>query len=166
MLHILTRQLLGVKYSKWIVILQEFDLEFERAKSNNSLFFFELICDLPSTKTENVAEDSLPDESLSLISYDDIWCGDMIIYLQTQTFWFDLSSTDRHRIRYQAYQYIIISDTLYRHGIDSIFRRCLTYDEAEKYFNDCHSERMWRSYVWVCHYPKDIKSWLFFFLIV
>jgi hypothetical protein len=28
MQHILTRQLLGGKYSKWIVILQEFDLEF------------------------------------------------------------------------------------------------------------------------------------------
>jgi hypothetical protein len=29
MQNILTRQLLGGKYSKWIVILQEFDLEFE-----------------------------------------------------------------------------------------------------------------------------------------
>jgi hypothetical protein len=32
MQHILTHQLLGGKYSKWIVILQEFDLEFECAK--------------------------------------------------------------------------------------------------------------------------------------
>jgi hypothetical protein len=32
MQHILTRQLLGGNYSKWIVILQEFDLDFERAK--------------------------------------------------------------------------------------------------------------------------------------
>jgi hypothetical protein len=29
MQHILTRQLLGGKYSKWIMILQEFDLVFE-----------------------------------------------------------------------------------------------------------------------------------------
>jgi hypothetical protein len=29
MQHILTRQLLGAEYSKWIVILQEFDLEIE-----------------------------------------------------------------------------------------------------------------------------------------
>jgi hypothetical protein len=33
MQHILTRQLLGGKYSKWIVILYEFDLEFECTKS-------------------------------------------------------------------------------------------------------------------------------------
>jgi hypothetical protein len=135
MQHILTRQLMGGKYSKWIVILQEF----EHAKSKKSLVFAELICDLPSIETENVVEDSLPNESLFLISFDDIWYGDIIIYLQTQTFQPDLSSTYRHRIRYQTRQYNILGDTLYRRGIDSIFRQCLTYDEAKKYLNNCHS---------------------------
>jgi hypothetical protein len=51
MQHILTCQLLGGKCSKWIVILQEFDLEFECAKSKKSLVFAELICDLPCTET-------------------------------------------------------------------------------------------------------------------
>jgi hypothetical protein len=121
MQHILTRQFLGGNYSKWIVILQEFDLEFERTKSKKYLVFSELICDLPSTEIENVAEDSLPDESLFLISYDDAWYGDIIIYLQTQTFYPKLSSTDHCHIRYQARQYIILGDTLYRCGIDTIF---------------------------------------------
>jgi hypothetical protein len=111
----------GGGYSKWIVILQEFDLEFEQAKSKKSLVFSELICDLPSTETETVEEYSFPDESLFLISSDDIWYGDIIIYLQTQTFQPDISSVDHRRIRYQAHQYIILGDTLYRRGIDSIF---------------------------------------------
>ena len=63
MQHILTRELLGGKYSKWIVILQEFDLEFERDKSKKSLVFVELICDFPSADIENVADDSFHDES-------------------------------------------------------------------------------------------------------
>jgi hypothetical protein len=79
MQHILTHQLLGGKYSKWIVILQEFDLEFECAKSKKSLVFAELICDFPYFETENVAVDSLPNESLFLISSDDIWYKDIII---------------------------------------------------------------------------------------
>ena len=108
MQHILTRQLIRIKYSKWIVILHEFDLEFERAKSKKSLVFSKLICNLPCSETKNVAVDSLPDESLFLISSDDLWYGDIIIYLQTQTFWPNLSSTNRHRIRYQARQYIIL----------------------------------------------------------
>jgi hypothetical protein len=94
MQHILTRQLLGGKYSKWILILQEFDLELERTKSKKSLVFAELICDFPHSATENVAIDSLPDESLFLISTDDLWYGDIIIYLQTQTFQPTLSSTE------------------------------------------------------------------------
>ena len=85
-----------------IVILQDFDLEFEHAKSKKSLAFSELICDLPSTETKNVAEDSLPDESLFLINSDDIWYIYIIIYLETQTFQPDLSSTYSHSIRYQA----------------------------------------------------------------
>jgi hypothetical protein len=139
MKHILTRQLLGGKYSKWIVILQEFDLEFDHAKSKRSLVFAELICDFPHSATKNVAVDSLPDESLFLISTDDLWYGDIIIYLQTQTFRPFLSSIERRRIRYQARQYIILGDTLYRRGIDYVFRRCLTFDKAEKDLNDCHS---------------------------
>jgi hypothetical protein len=81
MQHILTRQFLGGKYSKWIVILQEFDLELERAKSKKSLVFSELMCGLPCTEIENVAVDCLPDESLFLISSDGLWYGDIIIYL-------------------------------------------------------------------------------------
>jgi hypothetical protein len=121
------------------VILQEFDLEFERTKSKKYLFFAELICDLPSTKKKNVVEDSLLDESLFLISYDDLWYGDIIIYLQTQTFQPDLSSTDHHHIRYKAHQYIILGDTLYPCGVYSIFQLCLTYDEDEKYLNEFQS---------------------------
>jgi hypothetical protein len=94
MQHILTSQLLGGKYSKWIVILQEFDLEFERAKSKKSLVFVELICNFSYSEMENVVADSLPGESHFLISTDDIWYGDIIIYLQTQTFQSTLSSTD------------------------------------------------------------------------
>jgi hypothetical protein len=139
MQHILTRQLLGGKYSKWIVILQEFDLEFDCATSKKSLVFAKLICDFPHSATKNVAVDSLPNESLFLISTDDIWYGDIIIYLQTQTFWPTLSISEQRRVRYQARQYIILDDTLYRRGIDSVFRRCLTFDEAEKALNDCHS---------------------------
>lgn len=46
--YIPNRQLLGRKYSKWNMILQEFDLVFTTAKSKKSLIFAKLICSLPS----------------------------------------------------------------------------------------------------------------------
>jgi hypothetical protein len=114
-------------------------LEFDRATSKKSLVFAELICDFPHSATEYVAVDSLLDEYLFLISTDDLWYGDIIIYLQTQTFWSALSNIERRRICYQAHQYIILGDTLYRRGIDSIFLHCLTFDEVEKALNEFHS---------------------------
>ena len=83
MTYILSRQLLGGKYSKWIAILQEFDLEFVRSKSKRALVFAELLCDLPSSSNDNTSEDKIVDESLFMISTRNTWYGDIIIYLQT-----------------------------------------------------------------------------------
>jgi hypothetical protein len=45
--YVLTRRIIGVKYNKWIDILQEFDLDFASAKSKKSLVFAELMSDFP-----------------------------------------------------------------------------------------------------------------------
>ena len=80
---VLTQRMTGEKYNKWIVILQEFDLEFVSAKSNKSLIFTELISDFPSKAEELVCEDTFVDEHIFLISTLDPWYGNIIIYLQT-----------------------------------------------------------------------------------
>ena len=81
MTYILSRQLLGVKYSKWIIILQEFDLEFTTAKSEKSLIFAELLCSLPSIIVPSRLEDYILDETLFLISTLNPWYRDIIVYL-------------------------------------------------------------------------------------
>lgn len=121
MIYILTKQLLGGKYSKWIVILQEFDLEFEKSKSKKSLVFAELMCDFLRTYMETVAEEPIADESLFLISTLDPWYADIIVYLQTQSFRPKISRSEHRKIPFQSQQYRIIEDTLYHHGADSIF---------------------------------------------
>jgi len=102
MYHILTCQVLGGKYSKWIVILQEFDLEFAKSKAKNSFVFAELICDLPHVDDDTEPNDSLLDESLFLISTSDPWYGDIILYLQTQCFQPDISREEHCRIRHHS----------------------------------------------------------------
>ena len=71
--------MVGGKYNKWIVILQDFDLEFVPTKS---LIFAELISDFPSLEEEEVYEDTLVDEHIFLISTLDPWYRDIIVYLQ------------------------------------------------------------------------------------
>ena len=84
MYYILTHQVLGGKYSHWIVIIQQFDLEFAKATSKKSLVFAELMCDLPYVTMESEPSDSFLDEFLFLINTTDAWHGDLLIYLQTQ----------------------------------------------------------------------------------
>ena len=79
------------------------------------------MCDLPSNDTETVAEQPIAAESLFLISTLDPWYGDIIVYLQTQSFRPEISRSQRWKIRFQSQQYNIIGDTLYRHGADSVF---------------------------------------------
>jgi len=50
------------------------------------LVFMKLMCDFPRIDTKTVAEESLADESLYLISTLDPWYGDINVYLQTQSF--------------------------------------------------------------------------------
>lgn len=75
MKHILTRQIMGDNYSKWIVILKEFDLEFATARSKKALVLIELISELPSSDLESTVIESLPDETLFLIDSSNPWYG-------------------------------------------------------------------------------------------
>ena len=94
MQYIVSFQILGSMYSKWIVILQEFNLEFTTTKSKKSLVFAELMVGLPRVIEEFLDLDSLPNESLFLIESSNLWYGDIIIYLQAQRFHPDASKDD------------------------------------------------------------------------
>ena len=59
--YVLSRCIIGGKFNKWIVILQEFDLDFQSTKSKNSLVFAELIIEFPTEENVVVEEDSFPD---------------------------------------------------------------------------------------------------------
>lgn len=130
--------MIGGKFSKWIVILQEFDWEFKLGKAKKSLVFAKLLLDLLGNSEEVTYDESLVDDHLFLIDSSDLWYGTIIIYLQTTKFPSDVSREERRRIRHQAKHYLIINDTLYRRGVDVVLRRCLTHEEAEKVLNDCH----------------------------
>ena len=84
--------------------------------------FVDFICSLPADSAPSSFEDHIPDETLFLIITLDSWYGDIIVYLQTSTFRSELTKYARHRIRHQSQPYCIIGDTLYRVGVDSVFR--------------------------------------------
>lgn len=84
MQYMLGRQLISIKFSQWIIILQEFDMEFTTPKSRKSLALVEFIISFPSNTIEPPINDTLPDEHLFLINTDVPWYRDILTYLHTQ----------------------------------------------------------------------------------
>ena len=66
--YVLTRCIIGGKYNKWIVIIEEFDLDFASGKSKKSLVFAELIFDFPRLDENVIHVDSFVDEHIFLVS--------------------------------------------------------------------------------------------------
>ena len=114
-------------------------MKFIKSKSTKSFVFSELLCDLPSSSNDLTSKASTLDKSLFLISSSNPWYGETLVYLQTQAFWPNTSHSKHQHTRYQAKDYLIIGDMLYRHGVDIILRRCLPHEEAEKVLYECHS---------------------------
>jgi hypothetical protein len=85
--------------------------------------------EFPWEDEETIIMDSFLDEHLFLITSNDPWYGDILIYLQTLNFSPHYSWDDRRRIRHQEKNYLIIGDTLYCRGVDSILHHCLTHEE-------------------------------------
>jgi hypothetical protein len=69
--YVLNQRIIGGKYNKCIVILQEFDLDFSSKKSKKSLFFAELISDFPWLDEDVIHVDSFVDEHIFLVSSSD-----------------------------------------------------------------------------------------------
>ena len=73
--------MIGAKYNKWIVILQEFYLEFISVKSKELLIFAKLISNFPRVEGEEVYEDMFVDGHIFLISTLDPWYEDIMAYI-------------------------------------------------------------------------------------
>ena len=88
-------------------------------QGKKSLVFTKLLSDLPIINPKEIAHDPLLDEFVYLIDFTDPSYGDILIYLQAQCFHPELSSNDRRRIRHQEWNYLVLNDTLYHHGVDT-----------------------------------------------
>ena len=100
MTFLLSRQFINGKYARWIVILQEFDLEFVKPKSKKALALTELISELPTRACDPLVNDELPNEYLFVITMDDPWYRDILTYLRTQKFTPHLTHDNWWRIQY------------------------------------------------------------------
>ena len=114
--YVLSRCIIGGKFNKWIVILQDFDLDFQSTKSKKSLVFAELIAKFLVEEDVAIEEDSFPNEHIFFISTYEPWYRDIFIYLQTLNYLVAFSWEEQRKLCIHAKNYLIIGDTLYHRG--------------------------------------------------
>ena len=99
---VITRRMIGGKYNKWIIILEEFDLELVSTKSNKSLVFARLVSDLPSLDEDEIQKYFFVDKHIFLILIVDLWYSDMNIFIQTLKVPPNLSRDEHRFLRHAA----------------------------------------------------------------
>jgi hypothetical protein len=103
------------------------------------LVFAELISELLIESGDVMPEESPIRGYMFLIASSDPWYGDILVYLQNLKCPTSASRDELCHIRYQAKNYLILDNTLYRRGVDYILRRCFTHEEEVIMLNDFHT---------------------------
>lgn len=101
---------------------------FTSVKSKKYLVFVELLLDLHRFDIDEVAHDPIPDKSVHLVDSSNPWYRDILVYLETQWICPDMLKGDHRRIDHQVKHYLVLNDTLYHHGADSVIWCCLIHD--------------------------------------
>ena len=143
--HAALKYLLSKKESKprlirWMLLLQEFDLEIvDKKGSENSVA--DHLSRLTSESRDVVPfRDTFPDEQLFAVSQSTPWFAHIVNFLVVGQFPPHWEKSQRDRFRAQARHFFWEDPYLFKICADQIIRRCVPEDEFESILSMCHGE--------------------------
>ncbi|GJS57233.1 uncharacterized protein Tco_0652017 [Tanacetum coccineum] len=141
--HAALKYLLAKKEAKprlirWILLLQEFNLEIRDKKGSENLVADHL--SRVMIKEEPLSwKDEFPDEHLFAVQTTNPWYADLVNYLVTKTLPDDLSRAQQNKIKSDAKYYVWDDPYLWKHCSDQVIRRCVNDNEIQSILKFCHS---------------------------
>jgi hypothetical protein len=158
--YLLRKQDAKPRLIRWILLLQEFDLEIRDKKGIENTVadhLSRLRLEDESSTTQPI-NDSFPDEHLFSASaldtldatgmgpiatrtgkISDPWYADIANYLVSGTFPTTMTYQQRKKLKSDARYYFWDEPFLFKIGVDNIFRRCVPHEEARSILEHCHS---------------------------
>jgi hypothetical protein len=127
---------------RWILLLQEFDVEIRDKKGAENLAADHLSrLENPSEQETDMGEirDSFPDEQLMLIDDSEPWYADYANYLASRATPDGMGGQERKRFFSQLKYYFWDEPYLFRRCPDQIIRRCVSGKEAVRIMRECHA---------------------------
>ncbi|KAJ8761292.1 hypothetical protein K2173_001348 [Erythroxylum novogranatense] len=137
------KELLSVKEAKprlirWILLLQEFDLEIRDKKGAENVVADHL-SRLVKEEDDIPLRESFPDEQLFSVDVTPPWYADIVNFLVTNELPVGLSKAQRDKLRSEAKYYVWDDPYLWRHCADQVIRRCVPKSESSSILAFCHS---------------------------
>ncbi|KAK5819272.1 hypothetical protein PVK06_024249 [Gossypium arboreum] len=142
--HAALRYLIAKKEAKpmlirWILLLQEFDIEIRDKKGCENLVADHL--SRIKTPFDDVPiKDEFPDESLFSTEVHYPWYADIVNLLTTGSLSTELAQSVKNKLRREARNYIWDDPYLWKHCSDQIIRRCVPETEVTSILAFCHTE--------------------------
>ncbi|XP_043818250.1 uncharacterized protein LOC122725277 [Manihot esculenta] len=123
---------------RWILLLQEFDLEIRDKKGKENLVADHL-SRIPSEMETFPINETFPDEHLFVVQEEEPWYADIVNYLATGDLPTDLPKYMRDKIKKDARYYVWDELYLWKPCADQVIRRCILDQEISSVLAFCHS---------------------------
>ena len=138
--YLMTKKDAKPRLIRWVILLQEFNLEIKDKKGKENLVAYHLPW-LEGVRDEVHVNGDFPDKQLLAIEDKRAvpWFADYVNYLVAKVIPPEFSYQQKNRFFAHLKHYYWEEPILYRHCADQVIRRCVPEDEMVSILNHCHT---------------------------
>ena len=138
--YLMTKKDAKPRLIRWVLLLQEFDVEIKDKKGTENLVADHL-SRLEGARDDIPVNDEFPDEKLFAIEYKKVvpWFADYVNYLVAKVIPPEFDYQKKKRFFAHLKHYYWEEPILYRHCADQVIRRCVPEDEMHSILDHCHT---------------------------
>ena len=136
--YLLTKQESNLRLIRWILLLQEFDIEIRDKKGTKNVVADHLSRLIREEDPLPLIE-TFPDEQLLRIEVSAPWYADIVNYLVTKQLPDTLSCFHQDKLKRIAMQYMWDDPYVWKHCADLLIRRCVPNNEQHSILEFCHT---------------------------
>ncbi|KAL5791763.1 hypothetical protein ACOSP7_000357 [Xanthoceras sorbifolium] len=141
--YLLTKKEAKPRLIRWILLLQEFNIEIRDKKGSENVVANHLsrLLDYDNNQARDAAipiQESFPDEQLCEVHTEEPWYADLVNYISDRILPADMSSQQKKRLYASTRYYYWDDPYLFKLGAGQIVRRCIPESEQTSVLQFCH----------------------------
>ncbi|CAN6697901.1 unnamed protein product [Malus baccata var. baccata] len=136
--YLLTKKEAKPRLIRWMLLLQEFDIEIRDKKGSENVVADHLSRMVHNEESLPIAE-TFPDEQFLSIKVSAPWYADIVNFLVSKRIPSEFTRHQRDKLRHDAWCYMWDDPYLWKFCPDQIIRRCVHNSECHSILSFCHT---------------------------